>query len=155
MRRRLKYFHGQVAYIFFTCSKPGLASINSPDDAAASAEYRLPHLLPLLPYHDAFLVACYPQHPLVHILTSECDKLAAAATLGGSGACKHVLGIFETGIATSPSLLAGASSSHMFGIVSTGKVWEEALMTAVEEFLNMKTHYCDGLLVVSAGRSAR
>jgi Asp/Glu/hydantoin racemase len=28
----------------------------------------------------------------------------------------------------------------MFGIVSTGQIWEEALKNAVEEFLNIKTH---------------
>ena len=32
----------------------------------------------------------------------------------------------------------------MFGIVSTGKIWEEALKSAVDEFLNMKTHYLGG-----------
>lgn len=89
-------------------------------------------------------MACYSQHPLVPILTSECDKLAAAATLGGSGARKHVLGIFEASVTTSLSLLAGAASGRMFGIVSTGKVWEVALKTAVEDFLNMKTHHRDG-----------
>jgi Asp/Glu/hydantoin racemase len=134
----------QVSYTFFTCPKPGIPSINSPDDAVASAEHCLPHLIPLLLHHDAFLVACYSQHPLVPILKSECDKLAAEATENGSGTRKNILGIFEASVTTSLTLLAGAPSGHMFGIVSTGKIWEEALKTAVEEFLNMKTHYRDG-----------
>lgn len=131
-------------YDFFTCPKPGIASINSPDDAAASAEHCLPHLLPLLPHHDAFLVACYSQHPLVPILKSECEKLILAATKDGASTAKHVLGIFEASVTTSLTLLAGAMPGHMFGIVSTGKIWEEALKVAVEEFLNIKTHYRDG-----------
>jgi Asp/Glu/hydantoin racemase len=142
--RRLTTFHDQVAYTFFTCPEPGIPSINSPDDAAASAEHCLPHLIPLLPHHDSFLVACYSQHPLVSILKSECDKLAAAATKKGYGAQKHVLGIFEASVTTSLTLLAGSGTGHMFGIVSTGKIWEEALKTAVEEFLNVKTHHRDG-----------
>jgi len=134
----------QVSYTYFTCPAPGIPSINSPSDAEASAKDCLPHLLPLLSRHDAFLVACYSQHPLVPILRSECEKLASAATQHGSGARKYVTGIFEASVAASLNLLAGAPLEDKFGIVSTGKVWEEALTLAVEEFLNIKTHLRTG-----------
>ncbi|EXJ75945.1 uncharacterized protein A1O5_00453 [Cladophialophora psammophila CBS 110553] len=140
-------------YTFFTCpTTPGsIPSINSPADAAKSAEICLPHLVPLLPHHDCFLVACYSQHPLVSELKRECAALTAAATPHGSGARKYVTGIFEASVLASLALLGEAEGdlettattatesfregSGAFGIVSTGKVWEHALQTAVEEFL--------------------
>lgn len=134
----------ETSYTFFTCPAPGVPSINSPDDAETSAKHCLPHLLPVLPHHDVFLVACYSQHPLVPILKLECDKLTSAATQGGFGARKYVTGIFEASVAASLNLLAGAPLEEKFGIVSTGKVWEDALTTAVEEFLNIKTHMRTG-----------
>ena len=79
-------------------------------------------------------MACYSQHPLVPQLKAECTKLAAAATSGGSGARKYVTGIFEASVSTSLSLTSDADA---FGIVSTGKVWEEALGRAVHEFLGV------------------
>jgi Asp/Glu/hydantoin racemase len=122
----------KVEYSFFTCPPPGVPSINSPEDAAKSAEACLPHVLPLIPHHDAFLVACYSQHPLVNILRSECTKVAAAATAGGQGPRKYVNGIFEASVTTSLALIAEEQS---FGIVSTGKVWEDALTKAVYQFV--------------------
>ncbi|OAL33576.1 hypothetical protein AYO20_07083 [Fonsecaea nubica] len=156
-----------VQYTFFTSPTPGIPSINSPADAARSADICLPHLLPLVPHHDCFLVACYSQHPLVARLKAECAAVAAAATQGpeGSGARKYVTGIFEASVLASLALLrdsvpesvpddgtsarssaagtartaGGDGSRPAFGIVSTGKVWEEALQTAVEEFLGCPT----------------
>ena len=101
-------------------------------DAAKSAEVCLPHILPLIPDHDAFLVACYSQHPLVGMLRSECNKIATAATVGGQVARKYVNGIFEASVTTSLSLV---SEEQSFGIVSTGKVWEDALTQAVHAFV--------------------
>ncbi|OAP62137.1 hypothetical protein AYL99_04340 [Fonsecaea erecta] len=138
-----------VQYAFFTSPTPGIPSINSPHDAAESARICLPHLLPLLPHHDAFLVACYSQHPLVAQLKAECAALTAAATQGarGSGARKYVTGIFEASVVASLTLLGEPEKKQKtdddddkdvrpaFGIVSTGKVWEEALQTAVAEFI--------------------
>jgi len=43
-----------------------------------------------------------------------------------------VTGIFEASVTTSLSLI---NENEGFGIVSTGKVWEQALQTAVDEFL--------------------
>lgn len=122
----------EIVFSFFTSPSPGVPSINSPDDAAKSADICLPYLLPLIPHHDAFLVACYSQHPLVGMLRSECLKLTAAATAGGQGARKYVSGIFEASVTTSLSLIP---DNQTFGIVSTGKVWEDALTRGVHEFL--------------------
>ena len=142
-------------YNFFTCPSPGIPSINCPNDAAESAETCLPHLIPLLAHHDAFLVACYSQHPLVSQLKHECAKLKREATHGESQARKYVTGIFEASVLASLGLLnsdlnvdyektAGDGEDDSrgplpsaFGIVSTGKVWEEALKTAVEEFIGV------------------
>ncbi|KAF7511778.1 hypothetical protein GJ744_003509 [Endocarpon pusillum] len=121
-----------VEYSFFTSPTPGVPSINSPADAAKSAEVCLPHILPLIPNHDAFLVACYSQHPLVAMLRSECTKLQSGATGGEQGARKYVNGIFEASVTTSLSLILEEQS---FGIVSTGKVWEKALTQAVYRFV--------------------
>jgi Asp/Glu/hydantoin racemase len=122
----------KVDFSFFTCPTPGIPSINSPADAAKSAEVCLPHLLPVIPHHDAFLIACYSQHPLVGMLRSECNKLVGVSTAAGQGARKFVAGIFEASVTTSLSLI---SEQQTFGIVSTGKVWENALTQAVHDFL--------------------
>lgn len=160
-----------ATYTFFTCpaGPGGIASINSPSDAAKSAEVCLPHVLPQVPHHDAFLVACYSQHPLVGMLRRECAKLRREATKGGggAGARKYVSGIFEASVLASLALLGDddeeegeeegrensrpseeqaqggsgrttktkTTTTASFGIVSTGKVWEEALQGAVEDFL--------------------
>ncbi|KAJ9503729.1 dal80p-controlled protein [Exophiala xenobiotica] len=155
-----------VEYTFFTSPSPGIASINSPDDAAKSADICLPALVPLLAHHDAFLVACYSQHPLVPRLKAECRKLllptfgagaavTATVTAGsrgrgsegrgegrgeGEGARKYVTGIFEASVLTSLSLI---DEHEGFGIVSTGKIWESALQSAVEQFLGYGSNSSD------------
>lgn len=121
----------QLQASYFTCPSPGIPSINSPADAQKSAEYCLPHLLPQIPHHDAFLVACYSHHPLVQQLKDESTKLSTAATSHGSGAHKHVTGIFEASVLAALSLIPEGVS---FGIVSTGKVWETALTNAIHSF---------------------
>jgi Asp/Glu/hydantoin racemase len=122
----------KIEYSFFTSPTHGVPSINSPADAFKSAEICLPHILPLIPHHDAFLVACYSQHPLVGMLRSECNKPTPAVTEKGQVARKHVNGIFEASVTTSLSLI---SEEQSFGIVSTGKVWEDALTQAVHDFV--------------------
>jgi Asp/Glu/hydantoin racemase len=124
--------HLPVSVAYFTCPEPGIPSINSPDDSKESAKICLPHVVPLLPHHDLFLVACYSHHPLVPWLKSESSALAAAATESGSGARKYVTGIFEASVLASLSLLP---ENQRFGIVSTGKSWEAGLTEAVHAFL--------------------
>ena len=120
----------KVEFDFFTSPTPGVPSINSPADAEESAKICLPHLLPLLPNHDAFLVACYSQHPLVDVLREECSKVMSEAKT--PWVRKYVLGIFEASLVAGLSLI---SDQHAFGIVSTGKVWEAALDQAVRDFM--------------------
>lgn len=90
----------------------------------------------MISQHDAFLVACYSQHPLVPHLKAECEKLAQDDAPDESGSSKFVTGIFEASALASLALV-GPSPHEGFGIVSTGKVWETALLTAVESFLGV------------------
>merc|ERR1711862_609486 len=114
----------ETTHDFFTAPS-GPKSINNEDDAAESAKHCLPVLRERsdLEKHDGFLVACYSKHPLVPILKEE----AAIRTSN-----KPVTGIFEASVATSLQLI---HPTEKFGIVSTGKVWEEILTEAVEAFL--------------------
>lgn len=100
-----------------------MPSINNEDDAAVSAEHCLPALKQKLNDHDAFLVCCYSQHPLVPELRNELAKV---------GLNKPVAGIFESSVATS---LQSLNSYDSFGIVSTGKQWVEILGEAVSDLL--------------------
>ncbi|KAL1297283.1 hypothetical protein AAFC00_004838 [Neodothiora populina] len=109
---------------YFTASS-GPKSINNEDDAAESAKHCLPEMIPLLDKHDAFLVCCYSQHPLVPILKSRTEILKSN---------KLVTGIFEASVSTS---LQAIHPDERFGIVSTGKVWEEILTDAVMAYLGV------------------
>ncbi|GAB7350349.1 hypothetical protein MBLNU459_g0978t3 [Dothideomycetes sp. NU459] len=111
-------------HTYFTAPS-GPKSINNEDDAAESAKHCLPHLTPLLQSHDAFLVCCYSWHPLVPILK-------AVPEIAASG--KLVTGIFEASVSTS---LQAVHPEQRFGIVSTGKVWEELLTDAVKAYLGV------------------
>jgi Asp/Glu/hydantoin racemase len=112
----------QATIDYFTAPS-GPNSINDEDDAAESAKHCAPHLLALLNQYDGFLVACYSQHPLVPWLKEQ----DIVATQG-----KWVTGIFEASVATSLQLI---KPSQRFGIVSTGKVWEEILSDAAAALL--------------------
>ncbi|KFA67958.1 hypothetical protein S40285_03553 [Stachybotrys chlorohalonatus IBT 40285] len=70
--------------------------------------------------YDGILVACYSHHPLV----SELGKLLRIP----------VLGIFEASIMTAQSLLLESGESS-WGIVTTGKFWEQNLSDGVRHFL--------------------
>lgn len=72
-------------------------------------------------------------------LKRECELLAKAATQGsgGAGARKYVTGIFEASVLVSLGIV-GSSTGEAWGIVSTGKVWEEALREAVGEMLGVQ-----------------
>ena len=74
--------------------------------------------------YDAFLVCCYSQHPLVSQLRQE--------LVGVGQGSKPVTGIFEASIAT---CLQCIDIEGKFGIVSTGKQWEEILGDAVAVLL--------------------
>ncbi|KAF5341534.1 hypothetical protein D9758_012596 [Tetrapyrgos nigripes] len=118
-----------------------IPSINSPADAWASAAYCLPFLRAKIPEYDGFLVACFSEHPLVQMLGKEIDDLRRQNSRGSWR--KFVIGILEASVITSLGLLAQYSSHRQgedastpsFGIVSTGKIWEDALSSAVHSFL--------------------
>lgn len=135
LRPAVDALHLPVSVTYFTCPSPGIPSINSPADSKESAAICLPHVLPLLPHHDLFLIACYSHHPLVPQLKAETTSLAAAATHGGAGARKYVTGIFEASVLAALSLLP---ETQRFGIVSTGAAWEAGLTEAVHAFLGSK-----------------
>lgn len=103
----------------FLTASTGPPSINNASDALESTHCTLPLLTPsLLAAHAGFLVACYSDHPLVSAL-----KLLTS---------KPVTGIFEASLSAS-LLLIGPEQG--FGIVSTGKIWEELLGNGVGKYL--------------------
>ena len=127
----------------------GLPSINCGEDSVMSALHCRPFLLPLVSKYDGFLVACYSAHPLVGMLKEEIKKLEDAATASATTTKlrrRYVTGIFETSVTISLSLISSfvlldehqLSKSQVkdtFGVISTGKVWEEELRKAVTEML--------------------
>lgn len=74
--------------------------------------------------YDAFLVCCYSQHPLVPALRQEIRERKMTT--------KIVAGIFEASVAM---CLQSIDINEKFGIVSTGKQWEEILTEAVAGYL--------------------
>jgi len=111
----------QTAHEYFT-APTGPKSINNEDDAVESVKHCLPALEKILDQHDGYLVACYSKHPLVSILKGE----------SVNGGRKPVTGIFEASVSTSLQII---HPDEKFGIVSTGKVWEQILSEAVVDFL--------------------
>ncbi|KAI7202399.1 hypothetical protein D0869_01740 [Hortaea werneckii] len=116
----------QTTFDYFTAPS-GVPSINNEHDAAISADACLPSLTKLINSYDAVLVCCYSQHPLVSRLRDE-------ATKGGSSD-KPITGIFEASIAF---CLQSLNVESKFGIVSTGKQWEEILGEATKNLLGSK-----------------
>ncbi|EIN07086.1 hypothetical protein PUNSTDRAFT_104576 [Punctularia strigosozonata HHB-11173 SS5] len=111
----LKYNDTRCEY--FTAPS-GPRSIDNASDATLSMERCLPALLPMLQRQDAFLVACYSEHPLVRELQNRTHR--------------PVVGILEASIAAA---LQTIRPGECFGIVSTGAVWQELLTIAVHNFL--------------------
>ncbi|KAL7622697.1 hypothetical protein AAE478_006375 [Parahypoxylon ruwenzoriense] len=111
------------------------ASINDGQDIETSMAAVLAHLedehSDRLAGYDGILVACYSVHPLVAALQS------ASA---GPGPCllknPAVTGIFEASMLAALSLL---KPGQKWGIITTGKFWEEHLTTGVRSFLGVST----------------
>ncbi|KAL2372136.1 hypothetical protein RJ035_007402 [Blastomyces gilchristii] len=133
----------------------GIPSINSSADSSLSALHCLPHLKPLIPKYDAFLVACYSAHPLVGML-NELVSIAPAEAMTPPKR-KYVTGIFEASVSKSISLLrstssidssahsgegdGGAEFKPSFGIISTGEVWKDIFARAVPELLRRPSDF--------------
>lgn len=104
---------------YFTAPS-GPSSINNNADAIESTKHCFPEALKsAMREYDAFLVACYSDHPLVHAMVAHPDVIN-----------KTVLGIFQASVyeAASPGFM---SDGEKFGIVSTGKIWEHVLSEAI------------------------
>lgn len=97
--------------------------IDSYSTSVMSAAACLPFVKPIIKDHDAFLVACFSDHPLVGMLREVVP------------AHKPVMGIFNASVLTSLSL------GTRFAIVTTAKVWERLLDDAVLSMLGSTFHY--------------
>ncbi|KAI1501328.1 Asp/Glu/hydantoin racemase [Biscogniauxia marginata] len=107
----------------YTAPSDAPASINDGNDIRKSAEVVLANLGDRLEY-DGILVSCFSVHPLVPKLQSL------------EGRPRAVTGILEASILTAMSLLA---PEQKWGIVTTGKFWEEHLSNGVKAFLGAGT----------------
>lgn len=118
----------------------GPNSINNEDDAHETALIILKDFAenPSLNDYDAYVVACYSQHPLVPALRKR-QRTA-------EGSMKPVVGIFEASISLSLNivnscgLVFGAGSKmesvpSKFGIVTTGMAWIPLLTMGVNAYL--------------------
>ena len=79
----------------------------------------------ILNQYDAVLVACFSVHPLV-------GRLQVAEGLGPLDNTLAVTGIFEASILACLSLIP---PHRQWGIVTTGKFWEDHLTQGVNDFL--------------------
>jgi Asp/Glu/hydantoin racemase len=122
----------------------GPSSINNDADASTSCDCVLRELPAAaginLAEFDAFLVACYSDHPLTRELASilAVDRKETTA----------ILGIFEASVKSALTLLerrgdsnnedtgGDATTLQKFGIVTTGVYWESALSSAVVDLIS-------------------
>lgn len=121
----------------YTAPSSAPPSINNDEDIQASTEAVLNDISNgklILDDYDGVLVACYSVHPLVHELR---DRLRPIA--GSTDSPKHVTGIFEASVLTA-QLLIGPPSKETWGIVTTGKFWEEHLTQGVRGCLGQAAH---------------
>jgi Asp/Glu/hydantoin racemase len=81
----------------------------------------------ILQQYDAVLVACFSVHPLVDMLAKKDGEFSKLA----------VTGIFEASILTCLSLLR---PEKKWGIVTTGKFWEDHLTQGLNKFLGAESH---------------
>ncbi|MCJ1442410.1 MAG: hypothetical protein MMC23_002904 [Stictis urceolatum] len=116
-----KLSYSETSYTYLTGPPSSPPSVNDRDDIAKSAHATLPETLMLLPSHDAALVACYSPHPLVGSLRQQTTS--------------PVTGILEASVGAAMQLIGAA---ERFGIISTGKQWEEILGEAVGDVLRGK-----------------
>ncbi len=125
-----------VIYTYTASSGPN--SINNENDATETTKIVLADFAKneKLWAYDAFVVACYSQHPLV---------LSLRKAQPNEKKMKPVIGIFEASISLSlnVSFTSGLYSSsnqpwgQQFGIVTTGKAWVPLLTKGVNEYLGL------------------
>jgi Asp/Glu/hydantoin racemase len=109
-------------YHYFT-NPTGPPSIDNAADGELSVRNCIPPLSEpgFLKQYNGFLVACYSWHPLVAWLQKQQDN--------------PVTGIFEASIWKSLKIIG---PRHKFGIVSTGKVWEDLLSDATKKYFKQE-----------------
>ncbi|KAB5525543.1 Asp/Glu/hydantoin racemase [Coniochaeta sp. 2T2.1] len=126
--RRMRLADNTEIYTY-TAPKESPASINTGEDVALSADVVHADLRGKLADYDAVLVACYSVHPLVQRLARDNPHLA-------------VTGIFEASVLATLSLLGPPTEKgeeeRMWGVVTTGKFWEQHLSDGVKHFLGQK-----------------
>lgn len=107
----------------FTLLAP--SQIDSWSTSVISAAACMPHVIPLIAEHDAFLVACFSDHPLVGMLREAVP------------AHKPVMGIFQA------SVLSSLAMGTRFAIVTTATIWERLLDEAVASMIGSSAaiHY--------------
>ncbi|KAG8928888.1 hypothetical protein FRC02_006259 [Tulasnella sp. 418] len=120
---------------FFTGPSEAPSAINDEETAQQSLKACLPLLLNTQHTYDAYLVACYSDHPLVPALRQHLPR-------------KPVIGILEASI--SHAMLIGKK----FGIVTTGKPWEDILTKNVNDYLGVEGRIVDGVLRSGSSRFA-
>ncbi|CAN6638043.1 hypothetical protein TRVA0_016S02432 [Trichomonascus vanleenenianus] len=110
-----------TTYKFFTAPS-GPSEIDSYNKEIESASICLKELLPVMDQYDAFLVACFSEHPLIKLLKEHTSK--------------PVLGIFQASV-----LHAMAFGGGKFAIITTSKSWEAPLDKAVLSFLGSHSNF--------------
>ncbi|KAL1978055.1 hypothetical protein VTN31DRAFT_914 [Thermomyces dupontii] len=119
----------------------GLPSINSGADSIQSALHVRPHIEALVSAsdYDGFLVACFSAHPLVGMIKDMIRRHDKKRV--------YVTGIFEVGVSTALTLASSfqitddqtttQEENSSWGIVTTGKIWETELTTAVAQMFGI------------------
>ena len=103
-----------VDVVGFTTPVPAPSAVEGSLDAVLSAATALRTVLPLAAHYDAFLVACYSDHPLVRALREELTA--------------PVIGIMEA------SLFAARTLGNRFGVVSTSERSCVSLVDAIRHY---------------------
>ncbi len=109
--------------------------LRSQEDIDRSTEACLWPLIQISKDYDAFLLACYADHPLV-------------AALQAHAGDRPVVGIFEASIAVA---LAALPPSKRFAILTTGKAYEEQLEKGVRRLLGDERRQATFAGVISTG----
>jgi Asp/Glu/hydantoin racemase len=119
-----------------------IASINNAEESCSSA-LNCWSVRELIPYYDAFLVACYSAHPFVGQLRQD---IKITEENNPTSRNKYVTGIFEASITAALSLISGFAlkkplnpaeklqkyqEEGSFGIVTTGSAWKDELIHGV------------------------
>lgn len=119
---------------YWTCSD-GPAVLKSQADIEQSTTLCLEELKPIVERYDAFLLACFAEHPLNAALKIEVGS-------------KPVVGIFEASVNVALEML---QPPKRFSIMTTGKAFEKQLSDGVKQLLGESKAQACFAGVVSTG----